>query len=254
MEREISKNKLKTDWILRDIYRMSTRTKPPYPPKVNQTVGSWLVIGAWTNRKGFLQSFKCKCSCGHIEEFVNPSNLKVGNTTQCKSCAQKNRSAEPNVNWSDDCFPPLMEDKLKNLLKSRLSGMIARCNQQHHIDAGIKVYSKWVMEPNEFVQYIIKLPGWSKSNLVPDRINSRGNYEPGNIRFITEANNARNKTNTKTVQYNGETIDAMSFIEQEFGIKRVSENRKLYNTVYKCVKRKMSGENIIKYVKMKRLA
>lgn len=253
-ERVVSKQSAKkNDWILREFYRLSTRTKPPYPPKVNQTIGSWLVIGAWTNSKGFLQAFKCKCICGHIEEYVNVSNLKIGNTTQCKSCAQKNRDTEPAVKWSDGCFPTLMNYNLKNLIKSRLSGMISRCNQQHHIDNDIKVYYRWVIDPSEFVQYIISLPGWYKSELIPDRIDSSGNYEPGNIRFITEADNARNKTNTRMVQYNGEEIDAMSFIENEFGVKRVSDNQKLYNFVYAKIKLGLSGEQIVKYVKMKRL-
>lgn len=252
VERKISKVKSK-DWILRNIYRMSTRTKPPYPPKVGESIGSWTVIAVWTNAKGFLQSFKCKCSCGHIEEYVNPSNLKVGNTQQCRSCAQKNRSAEPSVNWTNDCFYPGTDETRKKLLKSRLQGMIARCNQQHHIDAGIKVHAKWITDPNTFVAYIITLDGWSDPSLIPDRKNSFGNYEPENIRFITEADNARNKTNTKMVLFNGEKIDAMSFIEREFGIKRVSDNRKLYNLVYAKIKLGLTGEQIVMYAKMKRL-
>ena len=255
VEREISKKslKVKPDWTLREFYRMSKRTKPPMPPKVGTKVGSWTVIGAWTNSKGYLQSLKCQCDCGRVEEYINPSNIKVGNTQQCKSCGQKNRKLDKGADWSKANFPSNMNEIHKKRLKDILGGMIARCSQQHHIDTNIKVHESWISNPNTFISHMLTLDDWSVNDLIPDREDTFKGYEPGNVRFITHKDNARNRTDTVFVKYKGESIDVMSFAQQMFGLSRVSDNRKLYNAIHARASKGIDGELIIKYVKMKRL-
>jgi len=245
--------KNKSDWILRDRFRVSRRTKPPYPPKMNEVIGSWTVIGIWTNKKGYLKSYKCKCACGHTEMYVNTNNLKVGNTTQCKSCGQKGKRTVPLVSWNNAVWPERLSNIDRQTVKSRLAGMIARCEKQHHIDNGIKVHNDWIYNSQTFLEFIIQLEGWDNKELIPDRINTRGNYEPGNIRFITNKENARNMTTTKYLTYEDKQYDIASFMETFFGVKKVKDNKKLYNFINAKMNEGKTGDVIMRWIKLKRL-
>jgi len=58
---------------------------------------------------------------------------------------------------------------------------------------GIDVSEKWVNDRSSFLEYVQTLPGWDNPDLQLDRIDNDGNYEPGNIRFVTCSVNASNK-------------------------------------------------------------
>lgn len=69
---------------------------------------------------------------------------------------------------------------------------------------GITVYEKWIHDYKVFYEWAITA-GY-KEGLTLDRINSNGNYEPNNCRWITNAEQQNNKRNTIHVLYNDRLI------------------------------------------------
>lgn len=54
---------------------------------------------------------------------------------------------------------------------------------------GIKVYDEWLLSAKAFFDWAI-FAGW-ENGLTIDRINSNGNYDPFNCRFITKSENSK---------------------------------------------------------------
>lgn len=82
-------------------------------------------------------------------------------------------------------------------LNSIFSSMKQRCKDSGHTNykwyggRGIKVCFRSF---NEFADYVINELQIDPRELTIDRINNNGNYERGNIRFITQAENNKNKS------------------------------------------------------------
>lgn len=71
-----------------------------------------------------------------------------------------------------------------------------RCNNKKSINyktyggRGIKVCDEWLNNPKSFIKYIGPKPSTKHSI---DRIDNDGNYEPGNVRWVTQHEQAMNK-------------------------------------------------------------
>jgi hypothetical protein len=102
--------------------------------------------------------------------------------------------------------------KLKPLKKSFLKEYTAlhnirnRCRNPNCKDyknyggRGIKVCESW----NDFSQFLNDIgPAPSKAHTI-ERIEVNGHYEPGNVRWATRAEQARNKRNSIYINYNGQ--------------------------------------------------
>lgn len=75
--------------------------------------------------------------------------------------------------------------------------------------AGITVCERWHSFPN-FLEDMGPKPDWSHSI---DRIDSTGNYEPGNCRWATNTQQARNRSITRRITYNGQTRPVAEWAE-----------------------------------------
>lgn len=144
----------------------------------------------------------CKCECGVVKE-IRSDALKAGVTVSC-GCYGK-------------------EARLKSTVKHRLSkstgnhplytvwdAMVQRCTNPKHSSyylyggRGIEICEEW---RNNFLEFY----NWStnhgyKIGLQIDRINNNGNYCPRNCRWVTCAQNARNKRNNVFVVFNDERM------------------------------------------------
>lgn len=67
---------------------------------------------------------------------------------------------------------------------------------------GIRVCAEWMTDYPAFLAHIGKRPSDLHSL---DRINSRANYEPGNVRWSTMVEQQRNRSNVVWVTYKGRT-------------------------------------------------
>lgn len=66
---------------------------------------------------------------------------------------------------------------------------------------GITMCDEWCNSFMAFYQHVGKAPG---SQFSIDRIDNGGNYEPGNVRWATPYQQARNKRNNTLLEYKGE--------------------------------------------------
>jgi hypothetical protein len=58
---------------------------------------------------------------------------------------------------------------------------------------GVRVHPSWSEDPHAFARYLLTLNGATDRNLVMDRIDNNGHYEPGNIRFVEHWESASNR-------------------------------------------------------------
>ena len=68
---------------------------------------------------------------------------------------------------------------------------------------GIRVCEEWWNNPQAFFDWALQ--NGYRDDLTLDRIDTLGDYEPSNCRWITKAEQQRNRTNNHFVTINGET-------------------------------------------------
>ncbi len=141
----------------------------------------------------------CRCSCGR-EDTVSNGELVRGRGDRCNLC----RAALNGVNRVGK--PSRCSRDLRDIphdLYARLyivvCNAITRCvNPDHHSwkyygGRGIQVCQEWLDDRSRFVKYLASLSGHDNPRLVLDREDNDGNYEPGNLRFVTKTVSARNR-------------------------------------------------------------
>lgn len=151
-----------------------------YENLVGKKFGRLLVI-KYTNKrsKNIGVIWKCKCDCGNIT-FVIANNLKSGNTKSCGCLKYKH---------GDNCC------KNRARLYRTWLDMKTRCYNNkatsflYYGAKGIQVCDEWKNNYLAFKQWA--LANGYKDNLTIDRIDSTGNYEPNNCRWITASENSR---------------------------------------------------------------
>ena len=86
----------------------------------------------------------------------------------------------------------------KSLNYSRWSHMRRRCNLKTSEEyfrygaKGVSVHSEWVKDFFSYDRYIMSLPNALKKGYTIDRIDSYGNYQPGNLRWASTTTQSRN--------------------------------------------------------------
>jgi hypothetical protein len=138
----------------------------------------------------------CKCECGTIRS-VNKRELSRGRTKSC-GCQRilENKSRTTHG---------LSESRIYKIWGS----MKQRCSNPNRADyslyggKGIKVCQSW-LDFEEFLKWSLK-NGYAK-NLSIDRIDTNGDYEPANCRWVTNIRQQNNKSNNHFITYMGKTM------------------------------------------------
>lgn len=99
-------------------------------------------------------------------------------------------------------------------------GMKARCYDPAHVSykyygaRGIKVCERWLRSFKAFAEDMGERPSMDHTL---ERIDNNGNYEPGNCKFATPIEQARNRRSTRRVQYKGAELPLIDLAES-FGV------------------------------------
>ena len=141
----------------------------------------------------------CRCDCGN-ETVVTGTELRRRAVTSC-GCFARDGVIARNIARGDPWFP---KD-----VRSIWSNMIARCDNPKHPSfhqyggRGIVVCDRWRESYWHFYADIGPRPSPRHSL---DRIDRDGNYEPGNVRWGTWADQSRNKVNNVLYEMDGRSM------------------------------------------------
>ena len=148
----------------------------------------------------------CQCDCGKTTT-VTANHLTTGHTWSC-GCAHK----EQEEVWKTY---KLTHGKTtgKKLTKSysRWMQIKQRCYNPNEVSypfygaKGIKMWYGWIDNPTAFCEYVESLDGYDTEGSTIDRIDYTKDYEPGNLRWISLAEQQRNKSSNLWITANGET-------------------------------------------------
>lgn len=137
----------------------------------------------------------CSCICGKKDFVVTLSALKAGNTRSC-GCM----------------FLEMMRGRFRTHGRSHSVEHIAwlnikiRCydkksmGYENYGGRGITVCDRW---KNSFENFFADMGLRPSQKHTLDRINNNGNYEPGNCRWATHAEQSRNRRNNIIITVNG---------------------------------------------------
>lgn len=150
------------------------------------------------------QCSKCKRKLPS-KSFYRLKIAKSGLRSWCKDCEKeykqslsakiadkKWRNSEKGKRYRKEHY-----SSIRGILAGRFYEMRRRCQNKNNINykyyggRGIKCLFK---SANEFVDYAINELKADPRRLQIDRINNDGHYEPGNIRFVTQIENLKNRS------------------------------------------------------------
>ena len=132
----------------------------------------------------------CKCDCGNTTKPILSANLRKGHVKSCGRLLRKH-------------------GKKNTRLYEVWRGMKKRCSNKNHFAykyygaRGISVCDEWKNDFSKFYDWAM-LNGYNpdapRGECTIDRINNNGNYEPSNCRWITMAEQEKNRRTHREVK------------------------------------------------------
>jgi len=163
----------------------------------------------------------CKCSCG-AEKWVWKYDLVAEKTKSC-GCLNRETAAESlretatvHGGWNTPAW-------------NSWHAMKERCLNPHAMGyekyggRGIRIHESWVSSFSTFLEYMGNPP--TPLHTI-DRINIDGHYEPGNVRWATRKEQARNRRNNRMITAFGKT-QCMAAWAEETGLSRTTIHYRL---------------------------
>lgn len=156
--------------------------------------------------------WECDCECGK-KAIVLGLLLKRGGTRSC-GCLRfgitngkiHGRSRTPEYfawrSMKQRCSDPAVE------------------NYYRYGGRGIRVCEQW-NGPESFEAFLSDVGLRPSSSHTLERIDNNGNYEPGNVRWATAKENARNRSDNRLITFRGETLTLVEWSEKT-GIKQAT--------------------------------
>ena len=171
----------------------------------------------------------CQCDCGNKHIASGPS-LNLGHTKSC-GCFLKEMASKRRTKHGFS-MPSSPYYRLYTVWR----GIINRCTSPKHNKyiyyggKGIQICPEWRNDVRQFVKWA-ESNGW-KEGLEIDRIDSNGNYEPSNCRFISKSQNIRRSKTTKLKASQVITIRKLYEIEN-YSIKKLMN---LFDVSRNCIR------------------
>lgn len=168
--------------------------------EVGARFGRWAVVGPAEPKiygSKSLPTWQCVCDCG-TERAVTAFSLRQGSSSSC-GCLNRERSRAVHTKHGGSASAPEYDV---------WQAMLARCrNPQNPRFAkyggrGIKVCDSW-LDYGAFIADMGPRPTLAHSL---DRIDNDGGYEPGNCRWATPHQQMTNRSVTRMVEIEGQSV------------------------------------------------
>lgn len=160
--------------------------------------GRLVAVRDLPERAGSGAMWLCKCACGN-EISVLGYSLRRGDTQSC-GCLIRDMNRDRTTHGA--C---VNEERTQEYITWR--AMVSRCHNslskdyQDYGAKGIEVCGEWRASFGAFLAHIGRRP--SRDHSIDRFPNGDGNYEPGNVRWATKKEQARNRKNNKYIEFQG---------------------------------------------------
>lgn len=185
---------------------------------IGSRFGRWLVVGYGPKVRGAL-TVMCRCECS-VERAVPPSRLSAGESRGCRKCGLVGRKPQP---------VPGLSAAERRRMRTTWNNIISRCRRplnphyKNYGGRGIGICDEWAGSFPSFCAYMGPRP---TTKHTVERINNDGNYEPGNVRWATRREQARNTRMARLFTFNGETL-AIGEWADRYGLHRPTLKHRL---------------------------
>jgi len=130
---------------------------------------------------------KFKCHCGKIFK-TRISSVKLNCTTSC-GCISMELTRKANIKHGMQNTPTY---RIWDHIKERIRNPNGT-HYRYYGGRGITMFPLWQVDFQLFYDYVSALPHYGEEGMTLDRINNDGNYEPCNLRWVTQHIQATNK-------------------------------------------------------------
>lgn len=166
--------------------------------------------------------WQCLCDCGEVTSVIT-ANLKRGNTKSC-GCIKRQES---NKRATKHGFYGTKAYKSWCSIKKRCTNP-KDPSYKNYGAKGILLCDEWLNDPKAFCEYVGVAPSEKHSI---DRIDNSKGYEPGNVRWANDYEQANNKTNNVKIEFQGQSFPSISdfvrWLAPQLNVNRVSLNREI---------------------------
>lgn len=173
--------------------------------------GRLTVIERVENDKHGQARWKCLCECGNYTVAVT-TELNRGNV---RSCGCLSREISKKVNFKHG-FKNTRLYKVWDSMKKRCYNSNSP-SYKYYGGRGITICDEWKNDFKSFHDWAFA-NGYDENaeymKCTIDRIDVNGNYEPSNCRWVTCKEQARNRTNNRLIEYNGEKLTLIEWAER----------------------------------------
>lgn len=163
-----------------------------------QRFGKWTVLCMSQTKP---VKWKLKCDCGY-KRIMRSVNLISGKSRQCSKCSHCPGMESRRTHGHTSFKSVSREYWCWQAMKSRCLNN-KNISYKNYGGRGIRVCERWINSFENFLADMGRKPSLKHSI---ERINNDGNYEPGNCRWATRAEQIANTRSAKRYSFNGLTM------------------------------------------------
>lgn len=188
----------------------STPAKPAFQDLFGRTFGMLEVVGP-SYTKNWRRFWPCRCACG-VEKDVSASDLLGDNTKSCgcgKSVLISKKITKHGGGTRRGRYAAeygIWRAMLNRCFNKNVPGY------KDYGARGITVCDRW---RHSFEAFLADVGPRPSPEMELDRENNDGNYEPGNVRWVTAAKNCRNRRTCHLVTAFGQTKTVIEWAEEK---------------------------------------